>query len=135
MSRRIILSAIAAVAAIGLSATTAAAQQSRVITNRSQRVVATYDFKGTRKAINFPMTVTVTDSAGTLVASTVLQGESIQRPLTVAVIESDLVLQGETRDGVLTLVLDKQADGTTPKVADGRWSLGREAGKLRVAAR
>ena len=132
MSRRIILSAIAAVAAIGLSATTAAAQQSRVITNRSQRVVATYDFKGTRKAINFPMTVTVTD---TLVASTVLQGESIQRPLTVAVIESDLVLQGETPDGVLTLVLDKQADGTTPKVADGRWSLGREAGKLRVAAR
>lgn len=135
MSRRIILSAIAAVAAVGLSATTAAAQQSRVISNRAQRVVATYDFTGTRQAINFPTKITVTDSAGTLVASTVLQGETIQRPLTVAVIESDLVLQGETPDGVLTLVLDKQADGTTPKVADGRWSLGREAGKLRVAAR
>ena len=135
MSRRIILSAIAAVAAIGLSATTAAAQQSRVVSKRTQRVVVTYDFKGTRQAINFPMKVTVTDSAGTLVASTVLQGERIQRPLTVAVIETDLVLQGETPDGVLTLVLDKQADGTTPKVADGRWSLGRAEGKLRVAAR
>lgn len=135
MSRRILLSALAAVAAIGLSATTAAAQQSRVLSNRSQRVVATYEFKGTRQAINFPTKITVTDSAGTLVASTVLQGEKTQRPLTVAVIESDLVLQGETPDGVLTIVLDKQADGPRPSVADGRWSLGRSEGKLRVAAR
>lgn len=132
MSRRILFSALAAVAAIGLSATTAAAQQSNVVSKRAQRVVATYDFGVARHAIPFPMTVTVADSAGTLVASTRLQGETTTRPLTVSVIESDLVLQGETPEGVLTLVFEKQADGTNERLATGRWTIGKTSGKLRM---
>jgi hypothetical protein len=77
------------------------------------------------------MTVTVADSAGALVANTRLRGETAVRPLTVSVIESDLVLQGETPEGVLTLVLDRQATGTEPKVTSGRWALGSAEGTLR----
>jgi len=131
MGRRILLSTIAASAAIVLTASTAHAQQRADEANRSQRVVATYALRASGQAIAFPTTIVVADSAGTLVASTRLKGESTARPLAVSVIESDLVLQGETPNGLLTVVLDRQATGTEPRVTTGRWALGKTGGNLR----
>ena len=51
--------------------------------------------------------------------------------MTVAILESDLVLQGETPDGVLTMVLDRQNEGGSMRVASGRWMLGTAEGTLR----
>ena len=133
MTRRILYSAIAASAAIVLTASTASAQQGHATPNRVQRVVATYSFGAPRATMAFPTIVTVADSAGTLVASARLQGEVREQPLAVSVIENDLVLQGETPHGVLTLVLDKQATGTEGKVTSGRWVIGNAEGKLRGA--
>jgi len=135
MTRDIILPVLGAVAAIALTAVGAAAQQHLIVTNRAQRVVATYDFGARRFGMPLPTAVTIADSAGTLVASARLEGEPSPRPMSVAVIESHLVLQGEPPDGLLTLVLDQQAAGTTPATTDGRWSLGKAEGKLRIVAR
>ncbi|HEX4932605.1 MAG TPA: hypothetical protein VFV33_05455 [Gemmatimonadaceae bacterium] len=132
MTRHILLPALAAVAAVALTATVAHAQQRTASPNRTQRVVATYDFGARRLGLPLPMTVTVADSAGTLVANARLQGETGTRPLEVSVIENDLVLQGETPDGVLTLVLDQQATGTEGKLTSGRWAVGSAEGKLRA---
>lgn len=131
MTRRILLSTLAASAAIVLTASTAHAQQGTAVTKRAQRVVATYTLGAPRYAMPFPAIVTVADSAGTLVASARLTGEAQAQPLAVSVIENDLVLQGETAHGILTLVLDKQAAGTEGKVTSGRWALGTTEGKLR----
>ena len=136
MTRRILLSVAAASAAIVLTASTAHAQRASTLTNRSQRVVATYQFGAPRyamavPAIAIPAKVTVADSAGTLVARARLRGETTDRPLAVSVIENDLVLQGETSQGVLTVVLDRQATGTEGKVTSGRWSVGDAQGTLR----
>jgi hypothetical protein len=49
----------------------------------------------------------------------------------VTVIESNLVLQGQTPDGVLTLVLDRQNEGGAIKLASGTWTLGKASGQLR----
>ena len=136
MTRRILLSVAAASAAIVLTASTAHAQRASTLTNRSQRVVATYQFGAPRyamavSAMAIPAKVTVADSAGTLVARARLRGETTDRPLAVSVIENDLVLQGETSQGVLTVVLDRQATGTEGKVTSGRWSVGDAQGTLR----
>jgi hypothetical protein len=135
MIREIILPVLGAVAAIALTAAGALAQQHLAVTNRAPRVVATYDFGARRFGMALPMSVVIADSAGTLVASARLEGEPASRPLSVTVIESDLVLQGETPDGLLTLVLEQQAAGTNPAGADGRWSLGKAEGRLRTVAR
>ncbi|MFN8669474.1 MAG: hypothetical protein U0164_19965 [Gemmatimonadaceae bacterium] len=132
MTRRILLSVAAASAAIVLTASTAHAQRGLVTTNRSQRVVATYQFGAPRYAMALPTTVTVADSAGTLVARARLKGETTERPLAVSVIENDLVLQGETTQGVLTIVLDRQATGTEGKLTSGRWAVGDAQGTLRA---
>jgi ApbE superfamily uncharacterized protein (UPF0280 family) len=132
MRPRILLAALATASAIALAAPAAAAQQSGAVMNRAPRVVATYSFGARRHAIAFPMTVIVADSAGTLVANARIAGEREPLPMMVTVLESDLILQTETRDGILTLVLDKQAQGDAPKVAAGRWSLGTAEGQLRA---
>ena len=131
MTRRILLSTLAASAAIVGTATTAHAQHGVSATKQAQRVVATYTLGAPRYAMPFPAIVTVADSAGTLVASARLKGEVSEQPLAVSVIDNDLVLQGETTHGILTLVLDKQATGTDGKVTSGRWALGTTEGKLR----
>ena len=48
----------------------------------------------------------------------------------VEVLGNDLVLQGNTPSGVLTLVLYGQSDGATAPLT-GRWMLGTEQGELR----
>jgi len=132
MSPRVLLAALATVSAIAFTAPAAAAQQSGTVMNRAPRVVAMYNFGTRRHAIALPLMVTVADSAGTLVANARIAGERDPVPMMVTVLESDLILQTETRDGILTLVLDQQARGDAPKVATGRWSLGTAEGQLRV---
>jgi hypothetical protein len=132
MTSRMLLTALATVSAIALAAPSAAAQQDRPVSARVPRVVATYAFGVRGHAIALPTTVVVADSAGTLVANARIAGEREPLPMMVTVIESDLVLQTETRDGILTLVLDRQAQGNAPKVAAGRWSLGKAEGELRA---
>ncbi|MDP1860304.1 MAG: hypothetical protein Q8K82_16625 [Gemmatimonadaceae bacterium] len=97
----------------------------------ASRIVATYDFGFARRAVAFPSIVTVADSAGTLLAQAAIPGQRREVPMTVTVLESDLVLQGETPDGVLTMVLDRQNEGGSTRFASGRWMLGTEEGKLR----
>ncbi len=131
MSARILLSALATAAAIVIAAPTAAAQHNPNDAAGASRVIATYEFGAKRHAVAFPMTVIVADSAGSLVASARMAGATQPLPMTVTVIESDLVLEAETKDGVLTLVFDNQAKGGTAKLQDGRWSLGNAEGRLR----
>ena len=97
----------------------------------ASRIVATYDFGFARRAVAFPSSVTVADSAGTLVAQAAITGQRREVPMTVTILETDLVLQGETPDGVLTMVLDRQNEGGSTRVASGRWMLGTAEGTLR----
>ena len=97
--------AVLAVAAAPLAA------QSNAIPTGAARVVASYDFWNAPRDASFPRSVTVADSAGTIIAHVDLAGEARSIPMTVTVIERNLVLQGQTADGVLTLVLDRQNEG------------------------
>ena len=75
--------------------------------------------------------MTVADSLGALVASFRLPGEPTARPMLVTVLDTDLVLQGETPSGVLTLQLYRQNDSDTTDAVAGRWWLGDREGELR----
>lgn len=122
--------AVAAAAALTATATsTAGAQTAR---DEAPRVIATYHFGAPNRAITFPTTIVVADSAGTLVANARIKGEQAALPMQVAVLDSDLVLQAETREGTLTVVLGQQAVSNAPQYADGRWSLGNAEGRLRT---
>ena len=129
--RNVSLVSSLAAAALVLSAAPLAAQQASTTTEKPVRVVATYDFRKTPPTPAFPRLVTVTDSAGTIIARAELNDNRSSIPLTVTVIESDLVLQGETGDGVLTLVFEDQNDGGSNPMINGRWTLGRTEGVLR----
>jgi hypothetical protein len=48
----------------------------------------------------------------------------------VTVIDNNLVLQGDTPDGLLTLVLDKQNEGGSTRLSSGTWTLGKAEGTL-----
>lgn len=96
------------------------------------RTVAIYRFEASRVA-GIPSHVTVADSAGTLIASFRLPGAREPRPMSVETLDSDLVLQGWTPSGVLTLVLHDQNDGA-PSSLVGRWILGTHEGELRGRA-
>ena len=109
----------------------AAQQASAQPVPSASRIVATYDFGFARRAVAFPSIVTVADSAGTLVAQAAITGQRREVPMTVTILETDLVLQGETPDGVLTMVLDRQNEGGNTRVASGRWMLGTAEGTLR----
>ena len=124
-------SALTSVAALASVSTPVAAQQHDVAPTLTPRVVATYDFGAKRRAIAFPSVVTVADSAGTLVATASIPSARTEVPMTVTVLDSDLVLQGETIDGVLTMVLDRQNEGGATRVTTGRWTLGAAEGSLR----
>lgn len=131
-SRTRFASAVAAVALIAL-ASPAAAQEATA--GQSPRVVATYDFGAGRHHITFPSVVTITDSAGTLIASAKVADGRTALPMLVHVIESDLVLEALTPDGILTLVLEKQAQGEPAPTVAGRWSVGTNEGLLRARTR
>jgi len=134
MHTRHILAAIAMAAImLGASATTAAAQRQNDPA-RSARVVATYRFDMAHRGA-FPSIVTVADSAGILVASTRMPGEEASHPLEVTVLQSDVIVQGETPSGVLTLTLSREGHGGATPLSTGRWSLGNEVGKLKGRGR
>ena len=122
---------LATAAALAFAAAPLAAQQSNAIPTSTARVVASYDFFNAPNSAAFPRSVTVADSAGTIVAHVDVAGESKSIPMTVTVIERNLVLQGQTADGVLTLMLDRQNEGGVIKLTSGTWTLGKAQGQLR----
>ena len=94
------------------------------------RTLATYRFTGARGAA-MPTQVTIADSAGVIVASFRLPGDRAARPMAVDLTEADLVLQGETPAGVLTLRFYQRGDDATTGLVAGRWWLGTQDGTLR----
>ena len=122
---------LATAAVLAIAAAPLAAQQSNAIPTGAARVVASYDFWNAPRDASFPRSVTVADSAGTIIAHVELAGEARSIPMTVTVIEWNLVLQGQTADGVLTLVLDRQNEGGVTKLTSGTWTLGKAQGQLR----
>jgi len=97
------------------------------------RTVAIYRFTASR-ILRLPVTITIADSAGTLVANYRMPNILRPSPMQVDVMGDDLILQGETTRGLLTLVLSRQNDGETPSKFIGWWSLGDEHGDLRGRA-
>ena len=120
-------------AALALSAAPLAAQQASAFpTSATPRVVATINFRNLPRDIGFPTSVTVADSAGAIRATVYMTGNARETiPMEVTVIESNLVLQGMTPEGVLTLVLDRQNEGGNEKLTTGTWTLGQFHGHLR----
>ena len=94
------------------------------------RTVAIYRFPSPREA-GMPAQVTLADSSGQLVAIYRLATARGAGPMMVEVLNSDLVLQGETPSGVLTLVLYRQAAPEVTGAFAGHWSLGDRQGELR----
>jgi hypothetical protein len=92
------------------------------------RTVAIYRFNAARQP-GMPAEVTVADSAGVLLASFRLPGANATQPMMVDVIDTGLVLQGETPAGVLTLVLF-QKDAEVASTVVGQWTLGTQQGEL-----
>ncbi|AHG93379.1 hypothetical protein J421_5844 (plasmid) [Gemmatirosa kalamazoonensis] len=95
------------------------------------RPIASFRFVPVR-GLDMPAQVTVADSAGVLVASYRLAGSRADIPMQVDILESDLVLQGETPSGALTLVLHQESDAASARVSGGRWWLGDASGELRA---
>ena len=145
MRALVALSASITVAALCLEARPIAAQQMRLASRTTvaaatladapanvEPLLATYNIGNRPRSISFPNLVTVADSAGTVVARASIVGEWRDIPLTVTIMGSDLVLQGQTDDGVLTLVLGNQNDAGGKDVNTGRWILGSSRGTLRL---
>lgn len=93
------------------------------------RPLASYRLAAARRAA-LPAEVTVADSAGALVASYRLPGAAEPQPMVVTVIGTDVVLQGETPSGVLTLQLYGQNDADAAAPVEGRWSRAGQEGSL-----
>jgi hypothetical protein len=119
---------IIAAATTALLANPAAAQTAAP----RERVIASYDFSNNSRELSFPRSLTVADSAGKLLARVFMPGGAAAVDMAVTVIESNLVLQGQTRDGLLTLVLDRQNEGGEIRLASGSWTLGKTSGELRA---
>jgi hypothetical protein len=94
------------------------------------RTVATYRFTRARDGF-MPTEVTIADSAGVLVAAFRLPGDRAARPMAIDLTDADLVLQGETPAGVLTLRFFRPGDAADTGAVAGRWWLGEQAGTLR----
>lgn len=98
------------------------------------RPVASYRLRTTSGA-GLPSQVVVADSAGLLVARLHDAGSRAAQAMTVTVMGTDLVLQGQSAAGTLTLLLAGQNDADAASHVDGRWSLGERQGTLRGRAR
>jgi len=98
------------------------------------RALAVYRLSAPQHA-GLPSEVTVADSAGDVVASYQLADGRTVGPLVVGVIDSGLVLQGETAAGLLTLVLypADAAPVTGARRVVGQWALGDRQGHLHAA--
>jgi hypothetical protein len=97
------------------------------------RMVAVYQF-GASHEVGMPTQVTVADSAGRLVAAFRLRDGAAVRPMAVQVVDNDIMLQGQTPWGMLTLVLYSQNDSDAASDLAGAWSLGDRQGELRGRA-
>jgi hypothetical protein len=89
------------------------------------RTIAVYRFTASR-ILRLPTTITVADSAGQLVANFKLASVANPGAMSVEVMGNDLILQGETPSGLLTLVLYRQNAADVPSTFVGWWSLGNE---------
>ena len=89
------------------------------------RTIAIYRFAASR-LLRLPTIITVADSAGQLVANFKLANASQSGPMSVDVMGNDIILQGETSRGLLTLVLYRQNAADSPSEFVGYWSLGNE---------
>ena len=140
---RSLVSPVAA-AVLALAGTTTASAQSTVasanvrLATRStdivdaprQRTLAIFQIDGSQTGL--PAQVTVADSAGKLVASYRLRGGWAERPMTVEVADSDILLQAQTPRGTLTMVLYQQNDPDVAAPLLGLWALGTRQGELRA---
>jgi hypothetical protein len=136
------LSLVLPLAAAALSATVHPAAAQSVTSDQARpavqyaapaaapRALVSYRFVAPRVA-GLPAQVTVADSAGSIVASYRLSGDRAARPMVVTAFETDLVLQGDTPAGVLTLHLYRANDPEATRAVDGHWWLGSRQGTLR----
>ena len=85
--------------------------------------------------VRLPAHVVVADSAGTLVASFLLRGEGVVRPMMVVVDGRDLVLKADTPEGQLRLRLHELNDPATEGRISGQWALDAREGALSGRAR
>ena len=92
------------------------------------RTIAIYQFEASR-TWGMPNQVTLSDSLGKLFATFTLPGDRTQQPMMVDAAESDIVLQGRTPSGILTLVLLQPNPGTLTPLR-GHWYLGEREGEL-----
>ena len=129
---RSMLSLVAPLAAAALTVAVRPAAAQPVAGVAPARTVATYRFTRARDG-SMPSEVTIADSAGVLLASFRLPGDRAARPMAIDLTDSDLVLQGETPSGVLTLRFYRPGDlvATDAGAVAGRWWLGEQAGTLR----
>src|SRR6185369_16979670 len=96
--------------------------------------LAIYKFTASR-ILRLPTTITVADSAGQLIANFRLANASEVGAMSVDVMGNDIILQGETPRGLLTLVLYRANAADVPSSFIGYWSLGNdEHGELRVGS-
>jgi hypothetical protein len=129
MHARTLIRALAAALCVAAVTTPAAAQSAA---GAALRPVATYHISTRNHDRTMPATVVVADSAGQLVASYYVAADSTAHPMGVIMYGEDLVLVGETRRGVLQLVLQNQLDATKRGVFSGQWTRGeQESGVLR----
>ena len=99
------------------------------------RTIVTYRFVGWRTK-GMPTEIAVVDSAGRFVASYRTPGARVASPMDVLVNGNDLVLTGETPEGLLTLELHAtETEGRAESRLAGRWYVGSEGGDLRGQAR
>ncbi len=122
----------AAQSAVASATARLATRSADIIDAPRQRTLAIYQFDGSQNGI--PAQVTVADSAGKLVASYRLRGGWAERPMTVEVADSDLLLQAQTPRGTLTMVFYQQNDPDAAVPLVGLWSLGTRQGELRARA-
>lgn len=79
----------------------------------------------------FPASLVVADSAGHLVATYRVPGDTAARPMFVAAEGANLVLCAETAAGPLTIVLEGQNDpAARGRSFTGRWQRGEAEGQL-----
>ena len=137
-----LVSSLAAAALCAVAAAPASAQHAvapehiRPVVNVSTaadvpltRTLAVYEFDSSFDGT--PTRVTVADSAGSLVATFRVRGARIDRPMKVEVADRDILLQGETPRGTLTIVLYEQNDPSATGAIHGSWALGSRQGVLR----
>ena len=96
------------------------------------RNLASYEVESSFEGM--PTRVTVADSAGTLVAFFRARGSRVDQPMKVAVADRDILLEGQTVRGLLTIVLYDQNDSMPAGSIIGTWTLGAYQGELRARA-